>query len=246
MPDVRHHRGAHPEDAELFAPAHAPALRAAFVDLCWLLDRGYALRSSLALTGDRHALTQRQRLAVARGACSREQLVRRQAHRVAPEALAGRELWLDGYNVLITLEAALAGGVILLGRDGCCRDMASLHGTYRAVEETRRAAELVGGFAQRSGVTRCHWLLDQPVGNSGRLRSFLLEVSAEAGWPWTVELAFNPDAVLGAASEIVASSDSVVLDRCSRWCNVAREIIAAAVPAARVLDLCVASPAESG
>ena len=27
--------------------------------------------------------------------------------------MAGRELWIDGYNVLTTLEAALAGGVIL-------------------------------------------------------------------------------------------------------------------------------------
>src|SRR4051812_31450958 len=103
MPDdQRSHRGTHPEDDALFRVAHWPALRAATADLCWLLDRGYALRSALALTGDRHRLTQRQRLAVARSACSREQLARRTAHRIAPTGIAGQELSIDGYNLLIT------------------------------------------------------------------------------------------------------------------------------------------------
>lgn len=240
MPDQRQHRGAHPEDAGLFAPTHWPALRTATSELCWLLDRGYALRSSLALTGDRHGLTQRQRLAVARCACSREQQERRIAHQVEPAALAGAELWIDSYNLLITLEAALAGGVILLGRDSCYRDMASLHGTYREVAETRRAAALVGDAAAHWGVSRCHWLLDRPVGNSGRLKTALLELAQSAGWSWTVELAFNPDQILGATAEIVASSDSVVLDRCTQWCNVARAIIASSIPAANIINAAAA------
>lgn len=242
MPDQRQHRGAHPEDGDLFAPAHGPALRIASAELCWLLDRGYALRSSLALTGDRHGLTQRQRLAVARGACSQAQRERRRAHCVEPAALAGRELWLDGYNVLITLESALAGGVILLGRDGCYRDMASLHGTYREVAETSHAAQLIGIATRTWGVTHCRWLLDRPVGNSARLKSALLALAAQAGWSWTVELEFSPDTLLAQAGDTIASSDSVVLDRCASWCNVAREIIARHVPAAHVVNLAAEIP----
>src|SRR5687768_12382774 len=102
MADTRVHRGAHPEDIQLFAKQHWPALRRATEDFCWLLDRGYALRSSLALVGDRHRLVQRQRLAVARCACSLEQRDRRCAHRIESEALAGRELWIDGFNLLVT------------------------------------------------------------------------------------------------------------------------------------------------
>ena len=37
MPDKRHHRGPHPADAELFAPAAVPRLRDAVADLSWLL-----------------------------------------------------------------------------------------------------------------------------------------------------------------------------------------------------------------
>ncbi|MDO8540631.1 MAG: DUF434 domain-containing protein [Opitutaceae bacterium] len=129
MPDTRTHRGPHPEDAKLFAPAAVPALRGGYADLCWLLDRGYAMTSALELVGNRFSLRQRQRLALARCACSEEQRRRRAAHELPAGALAGAELWLDGYNLLISLEAALGGGVLLLGRDGCVRDLASLHGT---------------------------------------------------------------------------------------------------------------------
>jgi hypothetical protein len=237
MPDTRSHRGAHPEDAGLFAAAHWPALRVATQEICWLLDRGYALRSALALVGDRHRLVQRQRLAIARCACSAEQRDRRSAHRVEPTALADRELWIDGYNLLITVESALAGGVILLGRDGCCRDMASVHGTYREVAETMCAAELIGMAAATWKIAKCRWLLDRPVGNSGRLKATLDHVAERFGWRWAVSLETNPDRMLGDTSAIVASSDSVVLDRCDRWCDVAREIVMRSTPEAFVVDL---------
>ena len=53
-------------------------------------------------------------------------------------------------NVLITLESALGGGVLLRCRDGCLRDMASLHGTYRIVDETDPALDaLIDGLGSR-------------------------------------------------------------------------------------------------
>jgi hypothetical protein len=237
MPDIRVHRGAHPEDRELFAPAHWAGMRMAAEELCWLLDRGYAVRSALALVGDRHRLVQRQRLAVMRCACSLEQHNRREARRVDAAALAGRDLWIDGYNLLITIESALAGGVILLGRDGCCRDMASVHGTYREVAETNRAAELIGSTVERWGVAGCRWLLDRPVGNSGRLKAKLDAVAKKFDWRWDVAVELSPDRLLSETSAVVASSDSVVLDRCERWCNVARAIVETCVGDSGVVDL---------
>jgi hypothetical protein len=237
MSDTRTHRGPHPEDRELFSERHWPALQAAIRELCWLLDRGYALRSALALTGDRHALVQRQRLAVARSACSRTQLESRNARLVDPDTLRGGELWIDGYNLLITVEAALAGGIIIHGRDGCYRDMASLHGTYREVAETTHAAKLIGSAAASWGITRCHWLLDRPVRNSGRLRTTLLALAAKFSWQWDVDLEFSPDKILGQTPAVVATSDSVVLDRCARWCNAARAIVTASTPHAYIVDL---------
>lgn len=237
MPDTRSHRGPHPEDARLFAPDAWPALQAAHHDLCWLLDRGYAMTSGLELVGNRFALAQRQRVAIARCACAKEQRDRRQEHHCEVDVVAGTELWIDGYNLLIGVESALSGGIILHGRDRCYRDLASLHGTYRTVDETRPALELIGAACAAWRVGCCQWILDRPVSNSGRLKTLMLELAAERGWNWQVQLEFSPDKVLSASAQPVATSDSFVLDRCARWVNAARIIISQRVPGARVIDL---------
>ena len=168
---------------------------------------------------------------------------RRRRLRVEPAQLAGHELWLDGYNVLTVLESALAGGIVLLCRDACCRDIAGIHRRYRKVTETLPVLRLVGEAASAWGVSRCRWWLDKPVSNSGRLKAAILDAAAEAGWNMDVELSFSPDHVLSHTDEIIATADGIVLDRCQRWVNLARLLIAERIPQARLLDL---SSAEVG
>ena len=237
MPDTRTHRGPHPDDARLFAPDARPRLGTATTDLCWLLSRGYVNPSALKLVGDRYRLCARQRTAVERAACSDADLARRQAHRVEAAELQGRSLWLDGYNVLTTIEAALAGGVILGARDGTYRDMASMHGSYRKVAETLPALELLGQVIGALDVSDCLWYLDRPVSNSGRLKKIIEQMGADRGWAWSVELVPDPDALLAETDQIVATADSVILDRCPRWFNLARETITRHVPDADVVPL---------
>lgn len=231
------HRGLAPKDDRLFAVKQLPALRAAAGDLCWLLDRGYAARSALELVGNRHNLTSRQRNGVARYACSQEDVQRRQQRRIEPVQLHGQELWLDGFNVLTVLESALAGGIVILGRDGCCRDIAGIHRRYRKMSETVSALRMVGEMTIAWGVTCCRWWLDKPVSNSGRLKTLILETAAAAGWNMEAELTFSPDHVLSHTDQVIATSDGIVLDRCQRWVNLVRVIIAEHIPQARLMDL---------
>jgi hypothetical protein len=237
MQKLHRHRGADPEDERSFGADRVADLRQAVHDVCWLLDRGYGIASATELAGDRYHLTRRQRIAVARCSCSSKARERRQRHCVSPAQLRGQELWLDGFNVLTAVETALGGGVILIGRDDCCRDVAGVYSHYHKVEETLPALQAIGRIAARCGLAECRWWLDSPVFNSGRLKGILLGVAAEAGWPWGVELVTNPDRVLFAAEQIVSSSDHVILDRCQKWFNLARQVIADQVPQARVVDL---------
>lgn len=243
MPDQRQHRGPNPRDAEAFAPEMLPRLRDACADLCWLLSRGYADKSAGTLVGDRYALTERQRIAVRRCACSDEQLHDRRRRQVTdPAQLTGATLEIDGYNVLTTVEAALAGGVILIGRDGSYRDMASMHGNFKKVAETPKAIILIG---QTLALCRLHsaiWYLDAPVSNSARLKQLLLEIAAANDWPWQVELVPDPDRILAVSSAIVASADSAILDRCPRWFGLARESVARHIADAHLTSFIEASP----
>lgn len=212
-------------------------LRAAVADFSMLLTKGYAEKSSLALVGDRFSLTQRQRLAVMRSACSDQQLQSRLEHRVPVEALAGRPIAIDGYNLLITIEAALSEGLIFKGRDGCFRDLASIHGTYRKVEETIPAVQLIGAFLTGIHVAHALWLLDSPVSNSGRLKTLISQLARESNWPWEIRLTISPDAELRKTDTIIVSTDSVILDACQQWTNLAAEIIRRQLPQTIIIDL---------
>lgn len=225
MPDKRTHRGPHPEDAKLFTAQTAPILAAAVADMSWLLSRGYADVSSLKLVGDRFDLTKRQRLAVMRCACSDEQLQRRRSHQIPPEEIEGQPLTLDGYNVLITVEAALGGGVLFLARDGCIRDLASIHGTYRKVAETLPAVETIAQALSKLKPAQVTFLLDRPVSNSGRLKTLITQYANQNTLNWTVELVPNPDKILIETNQLIATSDSIILDKCSQWFNLTRHII---------------------
>ena len=239
MPDSRTHRGQHPQDAKLFGPKVLESLRSAVGDMSLLLSKGYSQLSTLKLVGDRFSLTQRQRLAVMRSSWSDEQVAARQNKRVEVAQISGQPLVIDGYNLLITVEAAMSGGFVFIGRDGCFRDLAGIHGTYRKVTETIPAIELIGRFLERAGIRSVLWLLDSPVSNSGRLKTLMNELARENEWPWMVELVVNPDAVLAKSEQIIATSDSVVLDKCVRWINLARCIIESALPKTKLVDVSI-------
>jgi hypothetical protein len=221
----------------LFSAAAIADLAAALADFSLLLTKGYAEKSALKLVGDKFSLTERQRLAIMRSACSDQQLASRNQRCVLVGNLAGQPITLDGYNVLITIEAAMSGGIVFKGRDGCFRDLASIHGTYRKVTETIPAVELIGGFLKEIGISKALWLLDSPVSNSGRLKTLIRELAGKNNWHWEIQLLLSPDRELIKTDAIVASSDSVVLDGCRRWANLARAIIEQELPEAHLVDL---------
>ena len=108
---------------------------------------------------------------------------------------------------------------------------------WTKVAETVPSLQVIGRMAVQRGVAECGWWLDSPVYNSGRLKGIILQVAAEVGCSWQVELVTNPDRLLSAAEQIVSSSDHAILDYCQRWFNVARQVIASQVPQSRVVDL---------
>ena len=144
---------------------------------------------------------------------------------------------IDGFNLLTTIEAALCGGILLYGQDGCIRDMASMHGSYRKVIETTPALELIGDFLDEHGVSNVRWWLDRPVSNSGRLKTIMYDLARARGWDWSIKLVGDPDAVLVKSSEIVVTADSLILDHCGRWCSLASAIVKSRINNARILDL---------
>ena len=246
MPEKRQHRGPHPEDGRLFAASEWDSLQKATADMSWLLSRGYADKSALKIVGDHYQLHKRQRMAVMRSACADDALDYRRTHQAEIQDVRDVALYIDGFNVTTTVEVALAGGVLLLARDGCLRDVASMHGSYRKVNETPQAIELIGRTTAELGIARCLWYLDQPVSNSGRLKVLIMQIAGERDWDWQVEVVASPDQQLKATDEHIATADSAILDRCNVWFNLAAETVTRHVPDACVVAMAPGRSAQAG
>jgi hypothetical protein len=243
MPDRRRHRGRHPEDALLFGRADSlDTLRLAAGDLAWLLARRYAPQAALTLVGNRYQLQQRQRQALARAVAAPAVARARRQRCVSPAALHGARMQIDAFNQIITIEAALAGGLLLRGHDGALRDLASVHGTYRAVRETSTALEAIGAWLAPYAVAEVEFLIDAVVSNAARLASRIRALAAAQQWPWSARLVPSPDPLLQRSTAIVATSDSSILDKAVQWFDLAAAVIQHHVPDAWYVDLAVPPP----
>lgn len=224
MPHRQHHRGLSPEDPRLFDEASLVILRQASEEARYLLDRGYSTASVLDVVSRRHELRERQRSALQRSLCSSAAVVSRQSRVLSADQLSGCPLELDGFNVVIWIEVALSGGVVLKAADGAYRDLAGLRGSYHPVEETEAALVLLGGVFAELDVAFVRFYLDEPVSNSGRLKTRILAHAAAWPLPVEVQLVRDPDRELYGKSFVV-TSDSAVLDRVKSWFNLPRHLI---------------------
>lgn len=218
-------RGPQPNDHLLFAPKQLPALRAATDDLCWLLGRGYGVDSALQLVGNRYRLNKRQRTAVGRCAAAPQAVAARKEREVPLSGINGRTVAIDGFNLLILLESAGGGSIVLRGRDGALRDLASVHGTYKHVRQTIPALVRTGKALRSAAAVT--WYFDAPVSNSGRLKTMLRELASAHDFNWTVELVNNPDRTLMELPNdvVLMTSDAWILDEGGPWCNLGAELL---------------------
>jgi hypothetical protein len=214
-----------------------PLLRQATEELSWLFQRGYSPVAALKLVGDHFGLRERQRLAVLRSSCGEGAAAERSRRRLTVAELQGLRVAVDGFNCLITSEAALSGGLLLRGRDKALRDLSSVHGSYRQVQETERALQLLGDAIAGAAPAEVRWFLDRPVSNSGRLRGLIEAMARTAGWPWQVELADNPDRAIAATGWVAASTDAWLLDRCPHWVCLPDAVVAQAGISPWIVDL---------
>jgi hypothetical protein len=175
--------------------------------------------------GNHYRLNKRQRMAVGRVAAADEKIASRRAREISIQEIAGKTVAIDGFNLLILMESAFGGGLVLTGRDGTLRDLASVHGTYKHVQHTVPALLKVGETLRPAAAVT--WYFDTPVSNSGRLKTMLRELAEAHGFKWAIELAYNPDKELIALPNevVLISSDSWILDDGGAWCNLGRELV---------------------
>ncbi|WP_010632033.1 DUF434 domain-containing protein [Sporolactobacillus vineae] len=232
MKDVR--RGYAPEDEHQFNEKQVQKLRTAQHDLIYLLNHNYPMKTATTFVGNHFQLSGRQRTALMRSSCSTADLRNRKVRQITG-TLAGRTLFIDGFNLVITLETALSGSTLLSCMDGTIRDLCGLHGTYRLIDRTTEALNLIGNELKKLSAVAAVFILDRQISNSGRLKSRIMD-QLQTFSPVAVQLSNHADTLL-MQQNCVATSDSGILDQCRDWVNLARSIIENSLPEIRPVDL---------
>ena len=215
-------RGFMPTDERDFSEKMIPKLRKAAEEVYFLLNRGYPVTSTTRFIGDHYQLSERQRLALARTVSPDESIRSRKSREVTD--IAGKTLYIDGFNVIIGLEIAYSDSMLFCCMDGTVRDLAGLHGTYRLIPQTDLAIQALLVSLGELHVEKAVIFLDQPVSNSGRLRQRILEFAEPIPFELEVEIENPVDAIL-KSKPLVASADAIILDECSQWFNLIRYVV---------------------
>ena len=215
-------RGYVPEDERNFSREAIHTLQTASRHVRYLINEGYDLKQATTFVGNHFLLSERQRLAVMRSLATDDQLVGRRDRQVSVADLEGKEVWIDGFNMIITLEVMLSEGILFECMDGTIRDLAALRGTYRLIPETSEAALMMFQVLQKVRIRKATILLDKPVSNSGRLKALLADIGEQFAFGLDIQILRDVDRSLYDRENVI-TSDSVILDHCESWVNLTAE-----------------------
>ena len=217
-------RGCVPEDERNFAPEAIHIMQTASRHVRYLINEGYDLKQASTFVGNHFLLSERQRLAIMRSLATNEQLAGRRDRQVQITDLDDKEVWIDGFNTIITLEVMFSEGILFECMDGTIRDLAALRGTYRLIPETSEAVRMMLQALQKARISKATILLDEPVSNSGRLKALIADIGEEFGFGLDIQILRDVDRSLYGRENVI-TSDSVVMDHCVSWVNLAAECV---------------------
>lgn len=200
-------------------------LQKASQDFRYLLNRAYPRKAALELVGNRYQLPSDQRHLLHRGVFSDMDAKSRQKKRISPNQICGYGLVIDGYNVLITIEAGLSGRPLVLGDDGFIRDTSGLSGNFQKTEMTAQAIELLLNFLKRGKPRQTLFLFDSPISRSGELALEIRVRMQREDLPGDAMAVRVPEKILIGFPGTVATSDTAIIDRSHKVVDLAGNVL---------------------
>jgi hypothetical protein len=203
----------------------AERLQEAATDFRHLLNRGYPRKASLDLAGNRYQLTSDLRHLLHRGVFSDADSTSRARKRIPLRGIRDEDLAIDGYNVIITIEAGLSDRPLVLGDDGFIRDISGLSGAFRQTERTEKAIRMVIDLLKRMKPRRTLFLFDAPISMSGQLAREIGDRLNREDLPGEARAVKVPEKILNGYPGVVATSDTAIIDRSEKVLDLAGVIL---------------------
>ena len=200
-------------------------LRDAIIDMRYLLNRGYNRKSAADYVASRYSLTKYGRAILYRGVFSEKQAISHLHKLVYPKDLDNKIVAIDGFNVLITLETALNNKLLIKCDDGFIRDVSAVFGNFKPSKNTINALKLILDFILNYHPTRILLFLDSPISYSGELALKIRNIFKRKGIAGTAKTVKRGDVEVLLKGDVIASSDSIIIERAKAMFDLAGQII---------------------
>lgn len=196
-----------------------PTLKEAKKDFQYLLERGFPRTGALEYVGNHYLLGQTQRNYLNRTVFSREKIKTRKDKLILLWDVKGKDVLVDGYNVLITTETMFQGAddLIVNCDDGVTRDVRAVFRKYKRNETTKIALKSIISLLKLFKPKRVLFFYDRPVSLSGELARTTNDILDSCEVPGEAQTSKNVDLKLVSLSHklgaVVATSDGIIMDK---------------------------------
>ena len=214
---------------KLTEPAH---------DIRYLLARGYSISAAIRFVSDHYRLAESERHILVRVVRPPKVATARREKRLACTDINGRDVLIDGYNVLITIESMLKDEKLWLGDDGFIRDTRGVFRSYNNTDATYKAVDEMLSFLSECKVTSINVLLDTQMSKSGQLARHIQNMLPKYSLNGSARTSRHVDFDLknAGAGVVVATADGVVIDAVGEVIDIAACLMErAGVEAMRIL-----------
>lgn len=193
-------------------------------DLRYLLNQGYPRDSAVEFVSDHYRLRSEERHILFRCVFSTEDIEDHLSRLIDISEVEGKEVGIDGYNVLITVESILNGEKVILCDDGIVRDLQAIFGKYKMSESTEKTVIKIIKKLKEFEPGRIEIFFDKQVSKSGELAGFTrrqLDKQNSTGNATTVA---RTDSTVWN-SEVSASSDRVIIEKSEKIIDIPSEFL---------------------
>ncbi len=187
-------------------------------DVRSILRWGYPKFATIRFVADHSRLSTEERHILIRVIMPPERIVSRAKKKIGCKETGNRDLLLDGYNVLLTVDSLLKKEPMWFCDDSYIRDTRFYFSKAKQAQDIGDALETTLDFLAETGPKTVNFLLDAQISRSGELAGLIRRRMQEKGIPGDARTSKHVDFDLkkeGGKPEndvVVASSDGIIID----------------------------------
>ncbi len=187
-------------------------------DIRSILRWGYPKFSTIRFVADHFQLSLEERHILTRVIMPPDRVVSRINKKVTCTNIKNRNLLLDGYNVLLSVDSLLKKEPMWFCDDGYIRDTRYYFSKAKQAEDIEEALEEVLRFLSEASPKSVFVLLDAQISRSGELAGFIRHKMREYGISGEAKTSKLADFELKTEGEnleknvILATSDGIIID----------------------------------